>query len=367
MQTWALVVGINVYPEGSGQQTLNGAVADAAEFADWALHRDGGMVAPERLHFWTHPAPTAPSLALAACLATPTPWIRLEGPPAAPEPGRAPTFDEVTLTALNAADAALASSEQTRLYVFFAGHGVQTTSIDSWNEPQTCFVTADYRQAQRATRGLVPCDDLRRGLLAQGFGQVVMFLDCCRSPMRIDATAPSLGFPRSSGPTAPLYGVGRAAQMGALAFEAPKDSPTRGAFSQVLVDGLRRYRDPDHNNLTLNALESYVSSAIGELVAPEVQYPQFDIQPRNPPFELLRGPPIDDPDLPVRITFSSVPFGTVFILRDYAARPLREIVASSTPVEASVRAGSLYSLETTDGRITKSFEHTGPGATHVEL
>ena len=58
MTSWAIVVGINEYP-GSGLGPLKGAVADACDFADWALDPTGGNVAPERLYFWTYPWPDA--------------------------------------------------------------------------------------------------------------------------------------------------------------------------------------------------------------------------------------------------------------------------------------------------------------------
>ena len=46
IKSWALVVGINHYPERAGQTPLQGAVADAVDFADWALSDNGGAVSP---------------------------------------------------------------------------------------------------------------------------------------------------------------------------------------------------------------------------------------------------------------------------------------------------------------------------------
>jgi len=109
--------------------------------------------------------------------------------------------------------------------------------------------------------GLVPCESLRRALLASGFGEVFMFLDCCR------VRDPILSIPAAGvcavidePPLAP-WGVGNAAEDGKEAFEIP-GPPARGAFSVALLEGLRTHRDPASNALSIGLLKEYVSGRI---------------------------------------------------------------------------------------------------------
>jgi len=367
VRSWALVVGINEYPAGANQAVLKGAVADAADFADWALHPHGGAVAPSDLFFWTHPAPADPTAPLADFLAKPTNWVDPENsdqpPGLKPMAGRAPMADEILFTALAAAAAAKKAGGANRIYIFFAGHGVQTTTIESARESQTCFVTANFK-TKPVTRGLIPCDDLRNGLMNLGFSEVIMFLDCCRSPIAITVAPPSLDMMNTTSKPKPAYGVGRAADYGDLAFEAPAGAEKRGAFSQVLLDGLRRHRDDETNILTLNALETYVETSIGEVVKPNVQFPQFDIKPRNPKFQLLQSPKID-PMLDISITFTNA-FSEV-ALKDGKTREIQSFknVTPGQVVLWPAPAGALYSLETPDRAYVQAFPHTGPDITRV--
>jgi uncharacterized caspase-like protein len=370
MRNWAIVVGINEYPPAANQGVLKGAVADAADFADWALHPNGGDVAAKDLFFWTHPAPDDPTDRLAAFLADATPWVDIEkgdtpeeAPLEAMAVGRAPEADDIVITALAGAEAAKRAGGQHRIYVFFAGHGVQTTTIESAALPQTCFVTANFR-TRFATRGLIPCDDLRNGLMNLGFSQVVMFLDCCRSSISLTKPPPSLDMNSTGSKPKPNYGVGRASDFGALAYEAPAGAEKRGAFSQVLLDGLRRHRDDGVQVLTLNALANYVSTSIGEVVKPNIQLPQFEIIPSNPQFEILKAPKID-PLVDIVVTFSQA-FAEV-VLKDGKTRVIFTFrnVESGQEACCQAPAGSLYSLETPDRTHVQAFPHTGPDVTHV--
>src|SRR4051812_45432964 len=99
MTSWAIVVGINQYPPLAKQPPLQGAVADACDFADWALAKDGGGVAPENLFFWTYPWPTAPLGQLKAYLEGELPpWYNVKDGAAPPDSTRAPDAFEITTT-----------------------------------------------------------------------------------------------------------------------------------------------------------------------------------------------------------------------------------------------------------------------------
>ncbi|MGL3111669.1 hypothetical protein [Bradyrhizobium sp. BR 1432] len=229
-------------------------------------------------------------------------------------------------------------------------------------DAQTCFVAGDFNR-DSATYGLIPCDDLRRGLLQMGyFSEAIMFFDCCRSPMNLNDPAPLLPWPRGAGQDAP-FGIGRAAKRGAKAFETPEKAPNRGAFSTVLMEGLRRHRNAA-NQLTLNDLEVYVSNTIQSVLDESRQYPYFDIDPRNPPFCVLQTP-VASPTVPIDITFEN----------GATPRPLQLVGADGTVIKAEINgtarieapAGTFYSLETPDHRFSHPFKHDGPEPTHVKV
>jgi len=358
MSACALVIGINAYQK-PGIPTLFGAVADAADFADWALDPAGGNVPADRLYFWTSPAPLAPTGALQNFLANPTRWDE----DIVPDLTRPPRAQEIIDTALMMSRTLPnATPAITRIYVYMAGHGVQTVPIGVDCDAQTCFVAGDFKPGS-ATFGLVPCDDLRRGLLQTGFfSEAIMFFDCCRSPMNLNDPAPPLPWPRGAGQDAP-FGIGRAAKRGAKAYETPENAPIRGAFSTVLMEGLRRYRNAA-NQLTLNDLEVYVSNTIQTVLDQSRQYPYFDIDPRNPPFCVLQAP-VASPTVPINITFRN---GAV-------PRPLQLVGWDGTVIKAQINgpdridapAGRLYAIETADHSFSRPFKHDGPEPTNVEL
>ena len=185
MTAWAFVVGINDYPAETTLRKLRGAVADAAEFADWALHPSGGGVAPSDMYFWTYPAPAAPSKRLKEFLDNPTKWPRFK-----PDLDRPPETGElITSIGLIAQNALKAKAD--RLYVFFAGHRFQTKPASLSEDPQTCFVGGDYHP-DVAAAGLIPCDDMYRMLVQQGPPEVILFLDACRNDASARVARPSI-------------------------------------------------------------------------------------------------------------------------------------------------------------------------------
>jgi hypothetical protein len=375
MKSWAIVVGINEYHKDAGQPVLNGAVADAADFADWALHPHGGAVDPSRLYFWTHPKPTNPTPALAAYVATPTRWYDLDPAAVTPDFSRVPYVGHIVETALRAGRAAIAAAmesgddETRRIYVFFAGHGVQTNTYGSTTEIQTCFVLGDFRPDNAAVSGLIPCEDFRRALLSGGFDQVFMFLDCCRVAMtKLNLPAPSIGSPNSRIPPEPKWGVGNAAQKNKIAYETTIP-PLRGAFSKTLLDGLRTVRDPANQTLTVESLKVYVRDKIGSCITNE-QRPDFPCDPSDPSPVVLIGPAIPLPQTlaDIHITFGALPAGTIVHLCDDKGQPVGDPIAAA-PEGITIKAlsGQFYSLDVAGRDLSKAFRHAGPGVTHVSL
>ena len=375
MKSWAIVVGINEYHLNAGQPVLHGAVADAADFADWALHPHGGAVDPSRLYFWTHPRPANPTPALAAYLMAPTSWYDLDLVAVPPDFSRVPYVNHITETALQAGGEAIRAAMETgddetrRIYVFFAGHGVQTNTYGATAEIQTCFVVGDFRPNNRTVMGLIPCEDFRRALLSNGFDEVFMFLDCCRVAMtKLNMPAPTIGSSNSRLPPEPKWGVGNAAQKNKIAYETTSP-PLRGAFSKTLLDGLRTVRDPANQTLTVESLKVYVRDKIGSCITNE-QHPNFVHDPTDPPPVVLTGPPIPLPQTlaDIHITFGALPAGTIVQLCDDKGQPVGGPIAAD-PAGVTIQAisGQLYSLDVAGTDLSTPFRHSGPGVTNVCL
>jgi hypothetical protein len=381
MKSWAFVVGINVYPPNAKQAPLKGAVADAVDFADWALHPDGGAVPPERLYLWTHPAPQSLPVSVNKYL-TGTPRPPLWWDPDADPPGmpadfrRAPTQVNVVETALGAGAAISADrlqnpgdTEVRRCYVFFAGHGVQSNVTGSAADTQTCFLLGDFRPLAQTVMGLIPCEDFKRALLNSGFDEVFMFLDCCRiSLTKLNMPAPVIGSANTRVLPSPTWGVGSAAQKDKPAFETV-GPPVRGAFSQTLLQGLRSVRDPQTQELSLESLKLFVRDNLPAACAPNEQRASFTGNPDEPLPSVVTGPPIPTPEFvaDIRVDFGTLPAGTPVQLVDDKGAPVgAPLIAGPGGATIPAVAGGFYSLDVAVPRISKAFRHPGPaGVTDV--
>jgi len=356
MPAWALVVGINKYHPKSRLSDLHGAVADAADFADWAIDPSGGGVDPANLFFWTYPAPATMGAHLEEFMKNPTEWP-LEGP----EFHRAPRAEEIAACSQMFAESAV-SAGATRLYVFLAGHGGQTTALDHREEPQNCFMAGNYRHEFQKL-GLVSCDDMKRQLSRIGPSELLLFFDCCRSELPLRVGAPPDHYERNSDlQLHERLGVGHAALPKTRAFEVPigHPSPERGAFSQLLVGGLRSHRVD--GQLTFAELKGYVTSGVTKLVEPETQNPHFYAWPEKDDLIIVAGAP-EVSDFPVNLSFSTLNIGEPFVVRDAKAQ-----VVLSDSVDGSVKTVQLpageYVVEGEDGSF-EIFRHFPPGPTHV--
>ncbi len=382
MKTWALVVGLNRYPAQTGfTNPLKGAVADACDFADWALDVDGGNVAPERLAFWTYPKPDSPTEAVQAYLKTPLPWYDpdADGPIAA-DFTKPPPMEVITNTALKAAnDAAMhhaLTGEATRGYIFFAGHGVQTTTYGDAARIQTCFVTRDFRPNAMTVMGLIPCDDLKQALLNNGFGEVAMFLDCCRlGDNAYDRAIPALGSKNIMAPAEPKWGLGVAAQKNKAAFETTY-VPYRGVFSRVLLNGLRTHRDGGATTLTIDGLRQYVKDNVASYTT-EDQRPSITSDPDDGTMVVVDSPPrakTDGPAAKIVIDFDAAAFGAnaAATLVDHLGRPCDGPFAlDAPPLVVSAATLAVYGIDVSiDGApatYSKIVDHKGPEDSRVVL
>lgn len=294
MKNWAIIVGINEYPRQAGQSILNGAVADACDFADWALDPAGGNVPSERLFFWTYPWPDHAEERLAAYLSNPLPNWEGDGKPSGPpDTTRAPTAFEIVWTAEHlgrkAEEAAREDDreEMRRIYVFLAGHGVRAPEVND-NNIQTCFIAGNFQpHSSRSAHGLIGCESFRKSLLNRRFDEVMMFLDCCRVDGILLASSALPLCDQSNYRGLGSWSTGYASRDNTLAYET-EDPPIRGAFSKTLLDGLRTHRDSNTSSLNAEQLARYVVDNIRRHTTRQ-QFPQFVYIPTDAPLVIVEG------------------------------------------------------------------------------
>lgn len=355
MANWTIVVGINAYPTASGQSPLQGAVSDACDFAEWALDPAGGNVPPDHLYFWAHPWPGQVGVLLAKYLAgAPPEWDHEDVDRAPVDRNRAPKAQEIVRTAerkgreLNEAGFGQINRESQRILVFLAGHGLRAKERGD-SELQTCFVAKDFRPLDSQTaHGLIPCTSFRRSLRHKRYDEVIMFLDCCRNDYIGSSTMEALPICDSRDERQGKgWGLGNAAADNERAFETI-NPPVRGAFSQILMEGLRNSRDAS-GVLSIAGLKTYVEDNIAKATGTG-QSPQFRCEPENPSMIIVAGaaPPRPGPT----IRFSGIAPGTRILLRDGNNRPVLGIdplIAGPGPVVLPPLPDGLYSLTADDG------------------
>jgi Caspase domain len=357
MKSWAIIVGINNYPPLAEQIELHGAVADACDFADWALDPAGGEVPAERLYFWTYPWPVAPNGLLQAYLAGPqTPWDSVMQDWAVPDQTRPPTATEIATTIERVGRDARnqaredGDAEIRRVYVFLAGHGVRAKNIER-NE-ETCFLAGDYRPISgNMARGLVPCESLRKALLNNRFDEAILFTDCCRSQT---ARLTLIAQPVSDYAGDPIadWGIAFAAQDGQPAYET-QTAPVRGAFSSALMEGLRTHRTGPANELHAEPLRDYVLANIGTFTTsgqvPNLTFRPDPVGPLIVSGQVAGAAPVPDGPL---LDVSALPAGTGLVLNGGDDKPIAGVgpfLVAGLTLQLPPLPASLYLIQVTDG------------------
>ena len=361
MRSRALIIGINEYPALASQRVLNGAVADAIDFAQWALDPDGGDVASDDLYFWGFPQPAAMPDGLDYLLGNDRPWL---GP--RPNFNTTPDARSIIVAVEAAADAAADASsngeDDERLYVFFAGHGATTQKHGHTRDPQNCLLAADYLPGKGF--GLVPLDDLRRMLELRGPAKHYLSMTAAAGELPLSVPDPGLNVPEYADMQLNMtWLVCRVARFGELAYETPPDKPERGAFTKMLVQALRQYRINDQ--LTLDELRGFVRQGVAELVRPKIQVPVFVPKDDAEPFVLVTGPPTGAP--PEIMVHVPPGMGGQIKVLDHTDRS----VVAPIPIvnnEASVTLPpGLYTIEHEPSGNDKAIFHFGPETTHVRF
>jgi caspase domain-containing protein len=238
---FAVVVGIDLYP---GIRNLNFARGDAKAFANWLVDANGGALPQQNVEL-----------------------ILEEGPFARPDDAR-PTrdavnkaFKKVHTTARNAFTVDPTLWLNSRLYVYFSGHGLAP------DPKEVAVLMADATDDILGNN--IPCAlYLRYYEKTQDFHEIVMFSDCCRTEK---GDAPISGPPFT--PDEKNFGnvvsvLGYAAQYKNVAYEpAELDDNARGFYTKALLEGLTGAIDSDSPNGEINStsLQNYLRGRVQTL------------------------------------------------------------------------------------------------------
>lgn len=335
---YAAVVGINRYP---GISDLDGPVNDANDFYDWLV--GSGGVPQENVRVLRTSQLMPPDVDVANAQPIKTQIDDMLGE----------LHEQV---ASDTEDDPLRRWDQSRLYVFLAGHGIMPRGGDS------ALLMANARKSRYENFEVSKYIDWYRKHGGM-FKEVVFFADCCRNwfgkvePSRVP-------FDRSdTGPPAVVFALaGYACAPGNPAYEEKEAAipaqERRGYFTQALLRGLRGAAsvDPTVSAITAATLGPYVKMAVAELTrerrAPqEVKMPSSDLT-----HTICFGTPELVPTSNVRILFPSAFTRQVELLH---ADGTRETFADTpNPWHVELRDG-LYSVVSADSGDGTSFADEG--------
>ena len=358
MANYAFIVAINEYPALTKLNTLKGAVADAVDFAEWALDQNGGNVDQANFQFWTDDVPDGCGPLLHAALQNRPPW------PAeiTPDLNQPPNSNRIIDCAKALAEQARESAGDARLYLFFAGHGVRVNDRSYERDPQNCFVASNYEPG--SSRGLVPLGDLLRMLEWHGPEEIIIFQDCCRSDMPFNQDAPKLGLNIYNPHEVNRQWVsGNAARGNGTAFEVPHAAPARGAYTKILVQALRQFRPA--GGLRASALRGFLSNGVTQLVKPKEQQTELKMRSDEDDCILIDGPVIGaHPIVHIEVE-SAISDGHIALL-DQDRKPVFRFPASDGAGEIQVPVGRYEIAHEESGKSTQLF-HVGPEVTNVSI
>ena len=150
---WAIVIGINQYPNVTGASALQGAVNDAQDFIHWLTRPDGGAVQDDHIGRFIQDT-NAPSGTLKPAKSQFEAFI-----------------EDRFLTILPQRPIGR------RLYLYFSGHGISPTGQESIRNAALLMANA----VMPAPLLHIPGNILAEGIRSSAyFSEVVLFMDCCR-------------------------------------------------------------------------------------------------------------------------------------------------------------------------------------------
>ncbi|HZD50732.1 MAG TPA: caspase family protein [Silvibacterium sp.] len=255
---YAVVVGVDQYPDFlKGKKNLNCPQNDAKAIENWLLRADGGNLPPPAAG-----AVQSPNLVL----------ITRDVPAGRPPP--CPLINEIvkaiktTAAAFHAKytfqdeDGQAAIWNTSRLYLFFSGHGLDTSGDDA---VLLGADTEDNLLFYVSVRDIV-----NKFKIAKTFREVVVWTDCCRTASAIPVGPSSLDLTayRFEGKGDVRIFFARASKTQQPAYEPPKaklaEAPN-SFFTQALLDGLKGGVPGASAGLTTKNLRTYLELRVPEL------------------------------------------------------------------------------------------------------
>jgi hypothetical protein len=271
---YAVVVGINRYP---GINDLSGPINDAEAFYRWLIDPTGGAVPEGNTR-----------------LVEATAFGAVLGGPYDAQPQRHhidQAIDRVVTAASVDIDGDPDRWDRSRLYLFFAGHGItphgsKGALLAANARPGAYGFNFDVRMH---VDWLEACGHFR---------EVVVFVDCCRNRVN-NANRGGPVFdscPNTPGEVQSL--VGYATALDRLAYEEAADEAEvppderRGYFSAALMEALTGgsgAADPQTGEVTAASLAGWLRQRVAELTAHKLAPQMVDIKPPPVPLVLRRG------------------------------------------------------------------------------
>lgn len=236
-----------------------------------------------------------------------------------------PTNDDI-FRALNNLGLRNGRRTGTRLYIYFAGHGVGPKVNEVALLPANAHINALNYQVLGAA---LMIDHLFK---TRYFSEIVMFLDCCREAQEVTP----IGLPYKLEPVSdvaptdppPRYCVLVGSNMDGRSFERelngdPQAAGTvdvfRGLMTQALLDGLNGAHgavDPVENAVTTVSLEHYVTQRVAALATEAgVQQQAVVLIRAGAPIELLK---LDEvPRLTLRVKIGPISAGKLLRILNF--------------------------------------------------
>lgn len=341
---WAIVVGINDYPElGS----LNGPENDARDFHQWVL--TGGEVPAARAR-----------LICSSDFKPPAFESYIDAKPTMEAISK--EFQRLDLEAQKSENAQLGRTVGRRLYLYFSGHGFGPDLEDA------ALLMAN---ATRVATGFhIPGRPWANWFLRAGyFQEVVLLMDCCRenyprSPLNVPAfislTAPDVDRSKR------FYGF--SAKWGKLSRERTIDGKVHGVFTAALLAALSGGAATPTGDITAFSLGSFLFNSMRKFLDPAdlanediAQEPDLDYDPNTgASFVIARVPP---KTFPVTIRVSPPNVGQSLRVFDGKFALLQDTAAAASQVLDLARGIYLCVI----GGAQRPIEVDGTGGVNVDI
>ncbi|MBC7911581.1 MAG: hypothetical protein H7Y30_13825 [Pyrinomonadaceae bacterium] len=259
---YAIIVGIQSYPDFDTDGALEGPENDALAFRDWVISPTGGNVPDDKEHV---------TLIISA---------DYKPPAATPDDARPMIMDvQGAFERLQNKAEENANNDQglqvgRRLYIYMAGHGFAP------REDQTALLMANAKRNRTGAvyhiLGQYTADWFFK---AKYFEEVILLMDCCRE------LYPVMGLNMSFNPSLAPGAVdkvkrfyGYATKWSRLSREKNIDGVRRGIFTATLMKALEGGAvDPDTGELTAQSLSDYLYTNMESLLD-EAEKKRNDIQ-----------------------------------------------------------------------------------------